>query len=85
MRAPTSLFGLIVLGLLITLAVFAPLIATHDPYVQNLQNTLQPPSAAHLFGTDELGRDIFSRLVAGSRITLSIIFLVTIVVGPLGL
>lgn len=85
MRAPTSLFGLIVLGLLITLAVFAPLIATHDPYVQDLQNTLQPPSAAHLFGTDELGRDIFSRLVAGSRITLSIIFLVTIVVGPLGL
>lgn len=53
MRAPTSLFGLIVLGLLITLAVFAPLIATHDPYVQDLQNTLQPPSAAHLFGTDE--------------------------------
>nr|WP_245584760.1 nickel transporter permease [Salipiger mucosus] len=84
-KAPTSLFGLVVLALLIGLAVFAPLIATHDPYIQDLQNTLQPPSGAHFFGTDELGRDIFSRLVHGSRITLTIIFLVTIVVGPIGL
>ncbi|APX25830.1 peptide/nickel transport system permease protein (plasmid) [Salipiger profundus] len=84
-KTPTSLFGLIVLGLLIAVALFAPLLATHDPYMQDLQNTLQPPSAAHLFGTDELGRDIYSRLVHGSRITLTIIFLVTIVVGPMGL
>ncbi|MEQ5872537.1 ABC transporter permease [Sagittula sp. NFXS13] len=84
-RSPTSLFGLVVLGLLLILALFAPLIATHDPYMQDLQNTLHPPSSDYLFGTDELGRDIFSRLVHGSRITLTIIFLVTIVVGPLGL
>lgn len=84
-RSPTSAFGLIVLALLILIALFAPLIATHDPYVQNLQNTLKPPSGAHFFGTDELGRDIFSRLVMGSRITLSIITLVTVIVGPLGL
>nr|WP_261395786.1 ABC transporter permease [Salipiger bermudensis] len=84
-RSPTSLFGLVVLALLIFVALFAPLIATHDPYAQNLQATLQPPSPAHFFGTDELGRDIFSRLVHGSRITLTIISLVTVVVGPLGL
>lgn len=84
-KAPTSLFGLVVLGFLILIAVFAPLIATHAPYVQDLQNTLQPPSASNFFGTDELGRDIFSRLVHGSRITLTIITLVTIVVGPIGL
>lgn len=84
-RQPTSLFGLVVLALLILLAVFAPLFATHDPYAQNLQNTLQPPSVAHFFGTDELGRDIFSRLVHGSRITLTIITLVTVVVGPIGI
>lgn len=84
-KAPTSLFGLVVLGVLILIALFAPLIATHDPYVQNLQNTLQPPSVSNFFGTDELGRDIFSRLVHGSRITLTIITLVTIVVGPIGL
>ncbi|WP_353476158.1 ABC transporter permease (plasmid) [Salipiger sp. H15] len=84
-KTPTSAFGLIVLAVLILTALFAPLIATHDPYLQDLTNTLAPPDAAHLFGTDELGRDIFSRLVHGSRITLTIIFLVTIVVGPLGL
>ena len=85
MRSPTSAFGLLVIGFLIVVAIFAPLIATHDPYAQDLGNVLQPPGGAHRFGTDELGRDIFSRLVYGSRITLTIIFLVSIVVGPIGL
>jgi peptide/nickel transport system permease protein len=85
LRSPTSAFGLAVLTLLILTAVFAPLIATHDPYVQALGNVLKPPGEGHLFGTDELGRDIFSRLVYGARITLTIIFLVSIVVGPIGL
>ena len=85
MRSPTSAFGIVVLAVLILTAIFAPLLATHDPYLQDLQNTLQPPGDGHLFGTDELGRDIYSRLVHGSRITLTIIFLVTIVVGPIGL
>ncbi len=85
MKSPTSLFGLAVLALLILVAIFAPLIATHDPYAQDLANTLQAPGNGHMFGTDELGRDIFSRLVWGSRITLTIIFLVSIVVGPIGL
>ncbi len=85
MKSPTSLFGLCVLALLILAAVFAPLIATHDPYAQDLANTLQAPGNGHVFGTDELGRDIFSRLIWGARITLTIIFLVSIVVGPIGL
>jgi peptide/nickel transport system permease protein len=85
LRSPTSAFGLAVLAILILTALFAPLIATHDPYVQALGNVLQPPGNGHLFGTDELGRDIFSRLVYGARITLTIIFLVSIVVGPIGL
>ncbi|SCX11468.1 putative D,D-dipeptide transport system permease protein DdpC [Agrobacterium sp. DSM 25558] len=85
LRSPTSTFGLIVLAILIFAAVFAPLIATHDPYVQNLANVLRAPGDGHLFGTDDLGRDIFSRLVFGARITLTIIFLVSIVVGPIGL
>lgn len=84
-KTPTSAFGLLVLAALILTALFAPLIATHDPYMQDLTNTLAPPGGGHFFGTDELGRDIFSRLMHGSRITLTIIFLVTIVVGPLGL
>lgn len=85
LRSPTSAFGLAVLAVLVLTALFAPLIATHDPYVQALGNVLQPPGEEHLFGTDELGRDIFSRLVYGARITLTIIFLVSIVVGPIGL
>ncbi len=84
-RTPTSAFGLIVLSVLILTALFAPWIASHDPYLQDLNNVLQPPGNGHLFGTDELGRDIFSRLVWGARITLRIVFLVTIVVGPIGL
>ncbi|MES5097999.1 ABC transporter permease [Agrobacterium sp. BA1120] len=85
LRSPTSTFGLLVLAILILAAVFAPLIATHDPYVQDLTNVLKAPGDGHFFGTDELGRDIFSRLVFGARITLTIIFLVSIVVGPIGL
>ncbi|KQO83655.1 ABC transporter permease [Rhizobium sp. Leaf262] len=85
LRSPTSTFGLLVLAILILAAIFAPLIATHDPYVQDLTNVLKAPGDGHLFGTDELGRDIFSRLIFGARITLTIIFLVSIVVGPIGL
>ena len=82
---PSSLFGLVVISILILMAVFAPLIATQDPYLQDLGAVLQPPSAAHPFGTDEIGRDVFSRIVYGSRITLTIIALVAVIVGPIGL
>ncbi|WP_306580512.1 ABC transporter permease [Pseudomonas sp.] len=84
-RNPMTLAGLLVALLLVVVAAFAPWIATHDPVIQNLANALQAPSAAHWFGTDEYGRDIFSRLVYGARITLYIISLVTIIVGPIGL
>ena len=85
LKSPTSTFGLIVLAILLFAAAFAPLLATHDPYTQDLQNALQAPSAAHYFGTDELGRDIYSRILYGSRITLRFIMLVSVVVGPIGL
>jgi peptide/nickel transport system permease protein len=81
----SSSVGLCVLIILIVTAVFAPLIATSDPYTQDLGSALQPPSSAHWFGTDELGRDIYSRIIYGSRITLYIIGLVTVIVGPIGL
>ncbi|MEN5141068.1 ABC transporter permease [Pseudomonas juntendi] len=84
-RNPMTLAGLLVALLLVVVAAFAPWIATHDPVIQNLANALQAPSAAHWFGTDEYGRDIFSRLVYGARITLYIIALVTVIVGPIGL
>lgn len=85
LNSPTSTFGLVVLMLLILTALFAPFLASHDPYLQDLNNALARPSSVNFFGTDELGRDIYSRLVFGARITLTIIFLVTVVVGPIGL
>jgi peptide/nickel transport system permease protein len=82
---PSAAFGLAVIALLVISAAFAPLIATQNPYAQDLTATLQAPSWAHYFGTDELGRDVFSRLVYGSRISLTIIALVAVIVGPIGL
>ncbi len=68
------------------IAIAAPLIA--DPRAATLQvltERLQPPSSAHSFGTDELGRDIFARIVFGTRITLIIVALVSAIVVPVGL
>jgi peptide/nickel transport system permease protein len=70
---------------LLLVAAFAPLLATHDPYEQILADRLQPPSTQHYFGTDSLGRDIYSRVVFGSRVTLSIAILVAAISAPLGL
>jgi peptide/nickel transport system permease protein len=83
--SPTSAFGLIVITILLQTALLAPLLAPYDPNVVNLGNTLQPPSASHWFGTDELGRDIMSRIIYGTRISLTIITIVSVIVGPVGL
>ena len=80
-----AMLGLLIVLALLLIAAFAPWIAPYDPLAQNLQNRLQPMSMEHWFGTDELGRDIFSRLIYGSRITLYIVGLVVIIVGPIGL
>jgi len=82
---PLATIGTVIIVLLIVMAIFAPWIATHDPLTQNLTQALKPPSAEFLLGTDELGRDIFSRIVYGSRITLTIVALVSVIVGPIGL
>jgi peptide/nickel transport system permease protein len=70
---------------LVAMAIFAPWLTSQSPYEQTLTARLQPPSTAHWLGTDELGRDILARIVHGSRITLSIIFLVSVIVLPVGL
>lgn len=70
-----ALSGLVFITSILTLALFAPLIATHDPASVDTKSVLSPPSRAHIFGTDTLGRDIFSRIVYGSRISLSIGFI----------
>ncbi|PZU94563.1 MAG: D,D-dipeptide ABC transporter permease [Chelatococcus sp.] len=84
-RNPMAVAGLAIIVLLLLVAAFAPLIAPYDPLAQALERRLLPPSATNWFGTDALGRDIFSRIVYGARITLLIVMLVVVTVGPFGL
>ncbi len=66
--------GAVIVGIMVILAVFAPFIARQDPNSINLENALMGPSQEHLFGTDSLGRDLFSRMLFGARISLSVGF-----------
>ncbi|MGW7103149.1 ABC transporter permease [Streptomyces sp. NPDC054838] len=63
-----AVIGLVLVALLFVVAIFAPLLSPHDPYAQDLNNTLASPGGAHLLGTDALGRDQLSRILYGSRI-----------------
>ena len=80
-----AMFGLVILILLIAMAIFAPLLAPQNPFAQDLANRLKPPSAQNLLGTDALGRDILSRLIHGSRITLFIVGTVALIAPIIGL
>ncbi|WNZ27602.1 ABC transporter permease [Leptolyngbya sp. NK1-12] len=71
-RSPGAKLGALILLVLILVAIFAPLIAPFDPAQMGVGKNLQPPNAQHWFGTDEFGRDLFSRVVYGSRLTLMI-------------
>jgi peptide/nickel transport system permease protein len=77
--------GFAVIVALVITAVFAPLIAPHDPYEQNLKAMLAQPSRAHLLGTDELGRDLLSRVVYGARISLLVGVVAVSIAGALGM
>lgn len=85
MKNPLTAIGVSIIGLLLVVAFFAPWLATHDPLVQDLGNALQAPGSQHWFGTDEFGRDQYSRLIYGARTTLYIVALVSVTVGPIGL
>jgi peptide/nickel transport system permease protein len=71
-RDRAAVAGLVIILVMTLLAVFAPLVARQDPLEQTLTQRLQPPSANHLFGTDNLGRDVFSRVIYGGRISLRV-------------
>ncbi len=82
---PLAMWGLCTLVILIALSMAAPLIAPFDPAAQNLGNRLAEPSWTHWFGTDELGRDVLSRVLYGGRITLGMVVAVVALVAPVGL
>ncbi len=77
-RNPTAIVGLLIVVILILIAILAPLIAPYNFAEQNYSVINKAPSAAHLFGTDQYGRDIFSRVVYGTRYSLGIALLCTI-------
>ncbi|MHA1565850.1 MAG: ABC transporter permease [Alphaproteobacteria bacterium] len=76
--------GLCFFGLIVFLAIFADLLAPFDPNKNDYRNLLAPPSAAHWLGTDSFGRDIFSRIVHGTRVSLRIGLVVVVMTGVLG-
>jgi peptide/nickel transport system permease protein len=82
-RHPIGFTGLVVVVLVLLMALFAPLIAPYEPSSQAAQR-LQPPSATHLMGTDELGRDVFSRVVFGARTSLYVGLLSVSIASILG-
>ena len=84
LRSPTFLVGAVILLWWIFCALFGPTIVPYDPYADDLLNSLLPPSAEHWFGTDQLGRDVFSRVIVGARDILTVAPLATILSTVLG-
>jgi peptide/nickel transport system permease protein len=88
-RRPLAVAGLVVATLFVLVALFAPLVAPYDPAATNFSAVLQPPSSEHIMGTDDLGRDVFSRVVYGARASLEAGVLATllamVIAVPLGL
>jgi len=77
--------GFVVIAFLILVALFGPLVIAHDPNAMNVLNRFAPPSATHWFGTDNLGRDVLSRVIYGARISMGIGVAVAIVASLAGL
>ncbi len=84
LRRPTFVAGGVILLFWVICAIFGSVIAPHNPLAQQLLATSQPPSAAHWFGTDQLGRDVLSRVIVGARSILLIAFAATVLGTVLG-
>ncbi len=84
-RHPLAMAGLAVIILMLLLAAFAPWLTPYHPGAQQLEQRLAAPSAAHWLGTDELGRDVWTRIIYGARTTLGMVIAVVALTAPLGL
>jgi peptide/nickel transport system permease protein len=84
LRNRLLIFGLVVLIPIVLMALFAPLLATHDPLKSDAMRRFAPPSAENLFGTDDFGRDVYSRVVFGARISLRVGLLTAIAASLAG-
>lgn len=84
MQDKVAVAGLIVMLLLLFVSIFAPLLAPYDPFAMDLAAMKQGPSAAHWFGTDSMGRDIFSRILYGGRYSLALGFIGSVFTALIG-
>jgi peptide/nickel transport system permease protein len=75
LRNRSLVAGLVILGMIVLLAILAPLLTSYDPTHQDVNSVLQPPSGKHMLGTDDLGRDVWAQLLYGARIDLRTAFL----------
>jgi peptide/nickel transport system permease protein len=85
LRTPSAAIGAVLIIALLLTAAFAPWLAPYDPIVQDIGNRLASPSSAHILGTDGFGRDLFSRIIFGTRPTLGLLALVIATSLPFGL
>jgi peptide/nickel transport system permease protein len=83
-RNRAALVGLIIVGVLVFAAIFAPFLTPYNPYSVSLDDRLQPPGSGHWLGTDELGRDILARLLFGARVSLWVGVVTVLLSGLLG-
>ena len=83
-KKPLGAIGAVVLLTFLIVAIFAPWLATHDPDLNNYRARVKPPSAEHWFGTDNFGRDIYSRAVYGARISMYVGLMATILGTSIG-
>lgn len=79
------LIGVVLIGLLVLIAVIGPLLTSYSPYDMKVMDRLQPPSGAHLLGTDEFGRDLWTRIIYGARVSMSVGLIVALLSSALGL
>lgn len=83
-RNPVAMAGIIILAVMVMMSLCADVLAPFDPIRLSLAERLQPPGPSHWFGTDEMGRDILSRIMFGARISLRIGFVVILIAGGMG-
>ncbi len=84
-RQPFTVFSLVVIAALLVLAILGSHAAPYDPLGVDLRQKLQPPSATHPFGTDDMGRDVLSRVIAGTRLSVETIIVIMVASLALGL
>lgn len=84
-RSKHATVGVSIVIVLVLAALLAPVVAPYDPYYANLKEALEPPSSRHLMGTDDLGRDIFSRVLYGARISLQVGILAEVISLAIGI